>query len=137
MTMDVTINQDKGIQMKKTDYSKLKTAKAIAKHGFDYLVEWDKATGGSGKYIFLWTPDESKERGYSHAWAVCWESGPYDWAMDASMGSSIGHAEFAAELALEGFTDAPVNRETFPGLCDHPTVSAEPYTSYILQFFNN
>ena len=113
MTMNVTINQDKGIQMKKTDYSKLKTAKAIAKHVFDYLVEWDKAAGGSGKYIYLWTPEESKERGYSHAWAVCWEGGPDEWAMGSS------------------------NHETFPGLFDHPTVSAEPYTSYTLQFFNN
>ena len=36
------------------------------------------------KHIFLWSPEETAKRGYGNCWSVCWEEGPFEWALDAS-----------------------------------------------------
>jgi len=34
--------------------------------------------------IFIQTPEQSANAGYGRNWRVCWESGPYQWAVGTS-----------------------------------------------------
>lgn len=53
----------------------------------------------------LWSPEEAAARGYSKMWTVCWESGPWEWAI------------------IEAGRQSHSN-----------TVFCEPYNSHILTF---
>lgn len=35
--------------------------------------------------IFIDTPEQSEARGYGRNWRVCWESGPFEWGIHASI----------------------------------------------------
>ena len=49
------------------------------------LVKEADAAGYSTKYIYLWSPEETNERGYGNCWSVFFEDGPYDWGIDLSI----------------------------------------------------
>jgi len=34
--------------------------------------------------LAIWSPEEAARRGYSKAWTVVYEAGPYDWAINTS-----------------------------------------------------
>lgn len=49
------------------------------------LVKWADARGYNSKNIMLWAPDvaESSMTRY-RAWTICWEEGPFEWALNVS-----------------------------------------------------
>jgi hypothetical protein len=62
------------------DLAKYKTkagaAKALARH----LKRWAESVGYSPGEVFIWSPEERKERGEAPAWEVSFEAGPFEWA---------------------------------------------------------
>lgn len=77
------------------DLSKVGTPKAAAKAVYDAIC----ASGYSDpKYIHLWSPEETAERGYGHCWSICWEEGPFEWTIPLSF-----------ELTGDGWYSEPWN----------------------------
>jgi hypothetical protein len=35
--------------------------------------------------VAIFSPEQSQERGYTSGWQVCWEAGPYMWAVGCSL----------------------------------------------------
>lgn len=68
------------------DPSKYKSAASAAKAFHKALCKFCKEVYGQKPdiEIFIDTPEESQERGYGKNWRVCWESGPFEWAIPAS-----------------------------------------------------
>ena len=75
--------------------------------------------------VYVWSPEETKSRGWGSGWAVCWEEGPYEWAVNLSMGQS----PYASELRT-GVIGAP-----FPQGLHSRDWFAEPYNGFILNFY--
>lgn len=69
------------------DPKKYKTKASAAKAFHKALCKFCKEVYGQNTDIevFIDTPEESQERGYGKNWRVCWESGPYEWAIGVSM----------------------------------------------------
>jgi hypothetical protein len=112
-----------------------KTARGMAGAVYKAVSKFHKLCGGSPEYVYLWSPDETEQRGYGRCWAVCWEEGPYEWAIMASMGESISEAEYGAEMRAE-INHSP--KATWEAqIIQNPSVLAEPYNSHILCFYNN
>ena len=85
------------------DLSKYKSPAGAAKALYKYLVNLANEMGYDGeREVFICNPKQSKERGYSEAWMVSWESGPFEWAVPVSLGSSM----FAGELGYSN-TNGP------------------------------
>jgi hypothetical protein len=74
--------------------------------------------------LVVWSPEEAAQRGFGDAWAVCWESGPFEWTV-ISEGLSLR----ASEL---GHTDAA---GPFPDGIQGEGWYAEPYNNFILSFY--
>jgi len=74
--------------------------------------------------VVVWTPEEARQRGYSNAWSVCWESGPYEWAM-ISAGESIVAGEIGDYSSRGEFPNGLAGKGWY----------AEPYNGFILCFF--
>lgn len=65
------------------DPSKYKTKAKAAKALYHALR---KAAGESADTeVHLYNPDDSRARGRGRVWGVSWESGPYQWAVAASL----------------------------------------------------
>lgn len=45
------------------------------------------------KYIYVWSPEETADRGYGYCWSVCWEEGPYSWASTNFISGPWGYCE--------------------------------------------
>ena len=78
------------------DPKKYKTAAGAAKGLYDALLKACKARGIKDPTTEVWikTPEETEEHGYmAGAWWVCWESGPFEWAVSTYVGGPWGHAE--------------------------------------------
>lgn len=75
-------------------------------------------------------------------WAICWESGPDEWALRAFAGGvdpEIWH-EMYAELRSQGMSEADATAGARviaqdPAVACPPGVYAEPYMSFILGLF--
>lgn len=66
-----------------------------AKKFYAWICERAKAQGQTPSIeVALWTPEETEERGWGSGWSVCWEGGPFDWAIAISLGSSLYAGEF-------------------------------------------
>jgi len=55
--------------------------------------------------VWIKNPQETEEHGYTGpAWWVCWESGPFEWAVSTFVGGPWGHAEpyWGFDLAFYG-----------------------------------
>ena len=71
--------------------SKAGAAKALYKE----LCRLCVAYGANPEHeVWIKSPAESKAHGYvGDAWHVCWESGPYEWAISVFASSDWGHCE--------------------------------------------
>ena len=68
------------------DASKYKTKAGAAKALYKVLCKFAKDLGQNPDIeVQLYTPEQSKERGYTSGWQVQWEGGPYQWALGASL----------------------------------------------------
>jgi len=81
-----------------------------------------KAIGASPTNIFVWSPKETKSRGWGSGWAVCWEEGPFEWALNLAGGGSIYNLH-------TGTTAVKV--------IDQANYYCEPYNGFILNFYPN
>ena len=90
-------------------------AKALAA----YLKKLDP-----GAEVLVWSPKEATEHGWGSGWAVCWEGGPFDWALALSGGSSIYAGESGCYSTPGAFPE---------GLSAHGWY-AEAYNGFILSF---
>lgn len=62
------------------------SAEAAARELHRVLTELCKSMGQSPEIeLMLQTPEESHKFGCGRNWRVCWEAGPYQWAIGASM----------------------------------------------------
>lgn len=73
----------------------VKNAENAAKAVHAALVALATEAGYNTKYVFLRAPGERRHTPNSDCWQVCWEEGPYEWAIPASM--AIGDAGILAE----------------------------------------
>ena len=69
------------------DPKKYKTKAGAAKAFHKALCKFCKEVYGQNPdiEIFIDSPEESQARGYGKNWRVCWEGGPYEWSIGASM----------------------------------------------------
>lgn len=74
---------------------KYKTQAGAAKALYKALCAQCKALGMDPKHeVWIKSPSESMDHGYvSSAWHVCWESGPFDWAVSVFAHGEWGHCE--------------------------------------------
>ena len=98
-----------------------------AKEAATRFAEWLRAQvleiGYSTKQIFLWSPQETQERGWGSGWSVCWEEGPFEWT--SITGGSTLYAGETGSYSTPG---------PFPqGLSTHDWM-AECYNSFVLNF---
>lgn len=103
------------------DLSEYSTAEDAAKALHDYLtdeLDADEAT--------LYRPEDNP-RGNGH-WAVVWEGGPYEWAVNLTMEESLFRGEFNRPMG----TDPQV-----VGFYEQDDWLAEPHFSFDLQFIDN
>jgi hypothetical protein len=107
-----------------------KTPRGMASAVHKVISKLQTQMGGSPQYVYLWSPDESEQRGYGKNWSVCWEEGPYEWAYCVSAGEFFGGEEFAIEAGRKG------NPTWEAQMLENEHVFCEPYTSYVLCFFN-
>ena len=68
------------------DPTKYKTKAGAAKAFYKALCKFAKEVYGQNPdiEIFIDNPEESEARGYGKNWRVCWEAGPYEWAIGSS-----------------------------------------------------
>lgn len=71
------------------DPAKYKTAANAAKGMYRALCELARELGyDAEREVWIKTPEESEAHGTGRCWHVCWESGPYEWAVEASHGAA-------------------------------------------------
>lgn len=90
----------------------------------EWLREHCSESGSDPKNVFLWSPDEAKERGWGSGWTVCWEEGPFEWAM-ISAGCTLYAGEFGTYSQPGPFPNGLSGKKWF----------AEQYNSFILNFY--
>lgn len=90
-----------------------------------YLRELAESAGYSPDAVALWSPTKTKELGWGSGWAVCWEGGPYDWAVSLSLGSGL----------MAGASGSYSKPGPFPGGLNAKGWFAEPYNGFILNFY--
>jgi len=79
------IRSDEGCFTVDFDPTKYKTKAGAAKAFHKALAKTVKEFGMNPDVeTFIKTPEESEKAGYGRGWTVSWESGPYEWAIDAS-----------------------------------------------------
>lgn len=67
------------------DAKKYATAGDAAKALYKELCKLaDKVGQNSDIEVRIYSPKESKQRGYCTGWQVVWEAGPFEWAIAAS-----------------------------------------------------
>ena len=101
-----------------------KTPRGAAGATYRALCKVADRFGYDSKDISLWNPDRSELAGFSRVWSICWEGGPYEWAVNLSMGESITAGEFG------GYDGKPEI-----DLMGNPNWFSEPYWSFSLSFF--
>lgn len=79
------INTGEGTMWLNYEPTKYRTKAGAAKALYKALRKVCKSWGLDPDIeLFIDTPEESEARGYGKNWRVCWESGPYEWAINAS-----------------------------------------------------
>lgn len=100
------------------DLSDEETAEDAARALHEYLKDvWDADDAK------LYSPDDNPRQ--NGAWAVAWEGGPYEWAVNLTAGWSLAKGEFPQ------FTDPEVVGFR------NDNWTAEPHFSFDLQFFDH
>ena len=102
--MTTKIHTDYGYLPLDYDPSKYTSPGRAARGLAAALRKLDKRMGGNGSGIWIKSPAESKEHGYVDVWHVCWEDGPYDWAVGTFISGPWGHCEpyWGFDLAFYG-----------------------------------
>lgn len=85
---------------------------------------------------FLACPEETKRLGYGDTWFVCWEGGPYDWAVYLSGHGDIFGAAYHWENADMPEPYGP-GREHVRHLDNVGRWYIEPYHRFSLNFIPN
>lgn len=62
-----------------------KTKQGAAKRLYAGLQDYCEAVGMPRSEVFIQTPEESAQGGYGKCWRVCFEAGPYEWGISASL----------------------------------------------------
>ena len=94
------------------------TPAAAAKRLASYLK-----TQEDTRSLEVWSPEETRERGWGSGWSVAWEEGPHEWAVGLSSGDSLWSGE--SGYGKPGpFPDGLSNGQWF----------AEPHNGFILNF---
>lgn len=77
------------------DPSKYKTPASAAKAFYRAIAKLNKKYGLNENEVILMNPKRAEEYSGIKAWAVVWEAGPYEWAIEASFEvyGPWGHAE--------------------------------------------
>lgn len=121
--------QQKALEKQTLDLTKYKTPKTAAKKLYEFLRKKSQEMGqNSDKEIFLWSPTESKLRGQGSCWTVCWESGPFEWAVFLSNGGSM----IAGEVGIYNYK-SPAEVKLLGSKHWH----TEPYFSFSLGFYED
>ena len=88
---------------------------------YDFLVNCLDSSFGSKeepqKQVVLFSPEESRQRGYGACWRVMWEEGPWEWAVYLTLGEKVSGIDV--------------------DLWEAPKFLAEPYHSFDIGFFPN
>jgi hypothetical protein len=80
--------------MKPLNLKQYKSAETAARKLHAWVCEKSRELGQDPAIeTALWSPEQAAARGYSKSWMVCWESGPYDWAVALSLGSAYTAGE--------------------------------------------
>lgn len=82
--MNIRFDYDIALQLD-FDPSQHTTQAGAAKALYKALCKLEREIGGNpDTEVHIYSPEQSKERGYTTGWQVVWESGPYQWAIAAS-----------------------------------------------------
>ena len=68
----------------KYDGNQFATAEQAAKGLYEALKKLAVAMDQGESEVMLQTPEQAEAAGVGSYWRVCWEAGPYDWAIGAS-----------------------------------------------------
>lgn len=85
---------------------KSKTPRGVAGEIRKKLI---KDYGLNPEYVFVWSPKETRSRGWGNAWTICAEEGPYEWAPELT-----GNCK---------------------GIYEHETVFAECYNNFMVNLY--
>lgn len=66
-----------------------KTPKGAASATYKALMAWAKKMDMPTSDLVLWEPDRAELAGFGPYWSICWESGPYNWGVNLSMGEPM------------------------------------------------
>jgi len=102
-----------------------KTVKMAAARFAEWLRAECRKSGDSDEFLFLWSPAESRDRGYGDCWTVCWEDGPFEWTMVCA-----GSGLYGAEMGDYG-SPGP-----FPNGLDGDGWHSEPQNGFMLCFYS-
>jgi len=102
-----------------------KTPETAATRFAEWVRKLCKELGNDPNNVFLWSPEETKQRGWGSGWAVCWEEGPFEWAVCTSLGSFLYAGEFG-DYSKPG---------SFPEGLHGDGWFAEPYNNFVLNFY--
>jgi hypothetical protein len=68
--------------MEYLDLTKFKTKAAAAKAAYEHLRKLCAAEGENPDIeVAIYSPEESRKRGYTSGWQVTWECGPHMWGL--------------------------------------------------------
>ena len=105
-----------------------KTPEAACKAFAEFLkTHYQQKVLEPGQYwgtLVVRSPEETKRFGFGSGWSVCWEEGPFGWALCASEGGSLFDAEFGT------FSKGP-----FPDGLDNDKWYSSPYNGFVLNFY--
>ena len=113
------------------------TARVAAKKVYGWCRKMSEETGQDPDIeTFLWSPAKSQEMGYSRAWAVGWEAGPYDWTISLTGEEDPYFEEYAYEYQAE-FGEFPKRGPAPFRIAGARKFLAEPYSGSLLMFFDD
>lgn len=109
---------------------------STAKEGARLFHNWLQNTATEadlgGKHVYLWSPEESKKYGVGSGWSVCWEEGPFEWALSISAGESLYAGEY--DDTVESAAKGPFPKGL---LGENGKWHGEPYNGYTMGFYED
>lgn len=87
LVFDPVKGHDISVTAHKVDFNpgNYKTKAGAAKGLYEALRKCAKAEGQNPDIeVAIYSPEQNKERGYGNGWSVCWEAGPFEWAVGMS-----------------------------------------------------
>lgn len=76
------------------NFDEYKTKAGAAKAAYEAICAYVRELGMDPEHeVWIKNPEESREHGYTTSWHVCWESGPYQWAIGRFISGPWGFCE--------------------------------------------